>query len=140
VTPPPVQQPGTSGPDVPDPHAGDADGPTRFARIWCRAVYPETATSMTRAEFEEHLLELTRRLHRALHARPFSPAPGREVGAALVAAHCTTPDSLPRILGIIDAYLALYCADAGRLPAEEARNRCSRLQHAIAAGFAQSLR
>nr|WP_227870438.1 MULTISPECIES: EAL domain-containing protein [Streptomyces] len=107
--------------------------------MWCRAVYPETATSMTRDEFEAHLVGLTRQLAEALHARPFSPVPGRAVGEALVAAHCTTADALPRILGIIDAYLPLYCAGDGELAAEEARVRCGRLQHAIASGFAASL-
>ncbi|GAA1933331.1 cyclic Di-GMP phosphodiesterase RmdA [Streptomyces sodiiphilus] len=115
------------------------DGPERFARIWCRAVYPGTATSMTRPEFESYLLALTRRLSAALHARPFDPAPGRGVGDALVAAHCTAPESLPQILGVIDAYLLLYCGDPERLPAEEGRARCSRLQHAVAAGFARAL-
>ncbi|SFC46826.1 putative bifunctional diguanylate cyclase/phosphodiesterase [Streptomyces aidingensis] len=115
------------------------DGPARFARIWSRAVYPATATSMTRPEFEAHLLGLTRTLAEALHARPFDPSPGRGVGEALVAAHCTAPDSLPRILGVLDAYLLLYCLDAQALPAEEARARCARLQHAIAAGFSQAL-
>jgi diguanylate cyclase (GGDEF)-like protein/PAS domain S-box-containing protein len=137
VTPPPAGRPDAGDPD----RSADAgDGPSRFARIWCRAVYPETATSMTRAEFEGHLLRLTRQLSQALHAHPFSPAPGRAVGEALVAAHCTTPESLPRILGIIDAYLALYCADPGQLSVEEARARCARLQHAMASGFAHSLR
>jgi diguanylate cyclase (GGDEF)-like protein/PAS domain S-box-containing protein len=115
------------------------DGLRRFARIWCRAVYPATATSMTRAEFEELLLGLTRRLAEALRARPFDPSPGRAVGAALVAAHCTSPDSLPRVLGVVDAYLLLYCADPAELPPEEGRSRCARLQHAISAGFAESL-
>nr|WP_245833944.1 EAL domain-containing protein [Streptomyces aidingensis] len=107
--------------------------------MWSRAVYPATATSMTRPEFEAHLLGLTRTLAEALHARPFDPSPGRGVGEALVAAHCTAPDSLPRILGVLDAYLLLYCLDAQALPAEEARARCARLQHAIAAGFSQAL-
>lgn len=94
---------------------------------------------MTRAEFEQHLLVLARRLCRALHARPFDPTPGRAVGDALVAAHCTSPESLPQILGVIDAYLLLYCADPGVLTPEEGRIRCGRLQHAISAGFARAL-
>ncbi|GAB2903865.1 putative bifunctional diguanylate cyclase/phosphodiesterase [Streptomyces mayteni] len=115
------------------------DGPRRFARILCRAVFPATATSMTSAEFEELLVGLTTRLATALHARPFDPTPARAVGEALVAAHCTAADSLPRVLGVIDAYLVLYCADPATLAPDESRNRCARLQHAIAAGFAQAL-
>nr|WP_323369210.1 EAL domain-containing protein [Streptomyces alkaliterrae] len=111
----------------------------RFATIWSRAVYPTTATSMTRAEFERHLVPLTERLCTALHARPFDPADAREVGSALVAAHCTSPEALPQVLGVVDAYLLLYCSDPQRLPTEEGRARCARLQHAIAAGFARAL-
>ncbi|MDK1471994.1 EAL domain-containing protein [Streptomyces sp. 549] len=121
-----------------DPHR-QPDGVRRFATIWSRAVYPTTATCMTRTEFEQHLLPLARRLSDALHAHPFNPAPARDVGSALVAAHCTSPDALPQILGVLDAYLLLYCADRDVLPGEEGRARCARLQHALAAGFARAL-
>ncbi|MEU9609223.1 EAL domain-containing protein [Streptomyces sp. NPDC048057] len=114
----------------------------RFATIWSRAVFPVTATSLTRAEVEEHLLPLARRLCALLHARPFDPGPAQDVGAALIEAHCTDPEALTRTLGVIDAYLVLYCGDAGaeELPVEDGRTRCTRLQHAVAAGFAQGLR
>ncbi len=117
-----------------------ADGLRRFATIWSRAVYPATATSMTRAEFEEHLRPLAVRLGEALHAHPFSPAPGREVGEALVAAHCTAPEALPQILGVVESYLVLYSTEGDPLPVDEGRARCSRLQHAVAAGFSRALR
>ncbi len=118
----------------------ERDGLVRFATIWSRAVYPATATSMTRAEFEDYLLPLARTLGDALRARPFSPAPGREVGAALVAAHCTDPEALPQILGVIESYLVLYASESERLPVDEGRARCARLQHAVAAGFSRALR
>jgi diguanylate cyclase (GGDEF)-like protein/PAS domain S-box-containing protein len=127
------------------PHADGAHEPPsgllRLAKNWCRAVYPATATSMTRAEFEELLLRLSGRLADALLAQPFDPAPGRAVGEELVAAHCTAPESLPRTLGVLDAELPAACAaPAARAPgADEARERCTRLQHAIAAGFAGAL-
>ncbi|EST36913.1 hypothetical protein N566_15790 [Streptomycetaceae bacterium MP113-05] len=117
-----------------------ADGLRRFATIWSRAVYPATATSMTRAEFEDHLYPLAVRLGEALHSHPFTPAPGREVGEALVGAHCTAPDALPQILGVVESYLVLYSSEKTSLPVEEGRARCSRLQHAVAAGFAKALR
>ena len=51
---------------------------SRFAAIWSRAIYPVTATSMTRAEFEQHLLPLARTLRDALQykyiAMPVTPA------------------------------------------------------------------
>ncbi|MFF9194198.1 putative bifunctional diguanylate cyclase/phosphodiesterase [Streptomyces sp. NPDC014779] len=130
---------------VPSQPAGSvADGPEdrlrRFVTIWSRAVFPVTATSMTRQEFERHLLPPARELCEALHARPFETTPAHRVGQALVAAHCTDPDALARSLGVVDAYLVLYCGDEQGVGAEELRARCSRLQHAMAAGFAQALR
>ncbi|MEU9014869.1 EAL domain-containing protein [Streptomyces sp. NPDC048479] len=113
----------------------------RFATIWSRAIFPVTATSMNRPELEKHLLPLARRLRESLHARPFDPQAAQRVGAALVEAHCTDPEALSRTLGVVDAYLVLYCgAGDPEQPAEESRARCARLQHAVAAGFAHGLR
>ncbi|MFI9611696.1 putative bifunctional diguanylate cyclase/phosphodiesterase [Streptomyces sp. NPDC052023] len=120
----------------------EPDGPEdrlrRFARIWSRAVYPATSTSLTRPEFEGQLLPLARRLRAALLARTYDAAEGRAVGAALVDAHCTDPEALSHALDCVDAYLVLYCGDDG--PQEDLRARSARLQHAMAAGFAQALR
>ncbi|MFJ4466475.1 putative bifunctional diguanylate cyclase/phosphodiesterase [Streptomyces sp. NPDC089424] len=122
--------------------SAEPDGPEdrlrRFATIWSRAVYPATSTSLTRSEFEEQLLPLARRLSAALRARAFDAAEGRAVGAALVGTHCTDPEALSHALDCVDAYLVLYCGDDG--PQEDLRARSSRLQHAMAAGFAQALR
>jgi diguanylate cyclase (GGDEF)-like protein/PAS domain S-box-containing protein len=112
----------------------------RFAAIWSRAIYPVTATSMTRTEFEDHLVPLACVLSDALRARPFDPRAAVPVGAALVDAHCTDPEALPSILGVIDAYLVLYCPPDPELPAEDSRARCARLQHAVTVGFSQALR
>ncbi|MFE5634481.1 putative bifunctional diguanylate cyclase/phosphodiesterase [Streptomyces sp. NPDC056463] len=112
----------------------------RFVTIWSRATFPVTATSMTRAEFEQQLMPLARELCAALHDRSLDTAPAHGVGAALVGIHCTEPDALSRTLGVIDAYLVLYCGDEDATSTEELRARCSRLQHAMAAGFAQALR
>ncbi|WKX73495.1 bifunctional diguanylate cyclase/phosphodiesterase [Streptomyces sp. XD-27] len=117
------------------------DGPLRrFAAVWNRAVFPATATSTTREEFEEFLLPLARRLQAALRAPSFDTQAAYEVGAALVDAHVTDPDALPQILGTIDTCLVPYCAPDLPLPPEEARARCTRLQHALAAGFVRELR
>ncbi|MCT9009222.1 putative bifunctional diguanylate cyclase/phosphodiesterase [Streptomyces rhizosphaerihabitans] len=120
----------------------EPDGPEdrlrRFATIWSRAVFPVTSTSLTRPEFEEQLLPLARRLSEALRARNFEAAAGRTVGAALVAAHCTDPEALSRALDCVDAYLVLYCGEDG--PGEALRTRSARLQHAMAAGYAEALR
>ncbi|GAA2244321.1 cyclic Di-GMP phosphodiesterase RmdA [Streptomyces amakusaensis] len=128
--------------------AADPDGLEdrlrRFATIWSRAVFPVTATSLTRAEVEEHLLPLARMLSESLHARVFDPRAAQRIGAALVEAHCTDPEALSRTLGVVDAYLVLYCgigsAQGNDPAAEDGRARCARLQHAVAAGFAGALR
>ncbi|MFH8791212.1 putative bifunctional diguanylate cyclase/phosphodiesterase [Streptomyces sp. NPDC017941] len=125
--------------------SAEPDGPEdrlrRFATIWSRALFPVTATSITRPDFERLLLPLARRLREALDERVFAAAGSEAVGESLVAAHCTEPEALSRTLDVVDAYLVLYCgADAGSGEREELRARCSRIQHAVAAGFARALR
>ncbi|MFE7276964.1 putative bifunctional diguanylate cyclase/phosphodiesterase [Streptomyces sp. NPDC057623] len=122
----------SAGPDGPE------DRLRRFATIWSRAVFPVTSTSSTRPEFEEQLLPLARRLSEALRSRTFDADEGKAVGAALVGAHCTDPEALSRSLDCVDAYLVLYCGADG--DQEDLRARSARLQHAMAAGFAQALR
>lgn len=122
--------------------SGEADGPEgrvrRFATIWSRAIFPVTATSLTRPEFELQLVPLARRLRDALLERVFDSGEGQAVGAALIGTHCTDPEALSRTLDCVDAYLVLYCGEEGRQ--EELRARSARLQHAVAAGFAAALR
>ncbi|MER6534836.1 putative bifunctional diguanylate cyclase/phosphodiesterase [Streptomyces sp. 900105755] len=117
---------------------GPEDRLRRFATIWSRAVFPVTSTSLTRPEFEEQLLPLARRLSEILLAHGFDTDEARQVGAALIDAHCTDPEALTRSLDCVDAYLVLYCGEDG--PQDEMRMRSSRIQHAMAAGFAQALR
>ncbi|MEU3522366.1 EAL domain-containing protein [Streptomyces sp. NPDC038707] len=122
--------------------SAEPDGPEdrlrRLTTIWSRAVYPVTSTSLIRAEFAEQLLPLARRLSELLRARNFDADAAKAVGAALVGAHCTDPEALVRTLDCVDAYLVLYCGEDG--PQDELRLRSSRLQHAMAAGYAQALR
>ena len=122
--------------------SAEPDGPEdrlrRLTTIWSRALYPVTSTSLTRAEFEGQLLPLAYRLSELLRARNFDAEAARAVGAALVAAHCTDPEALSRTLDCVDAYLVLYCGGDG--PQDELRMRSSRLQHAMAAGYAHALR
>ncbi|MEV7977944.1 EAL domain-containing protein [Streptomyces sp. NPDC086519] len=117
---------------------GPEDRLRRYATIWSRAVFPVTSTSLTRPEFEEQLLPLARRLSEILLAHGFDADEARQVGAALIDAHCTDPEALTRSLDCVDAYLVLYCGEDG--PQDELRMRSSRIQHAMAAGFAQALR
>ncbi|MFF2650124.1 putative bifunctional diguanylate cyclase/phosphodiesterase [Streptomyces sp. NPDC058045] len=120
----------------------EQDGPQdrlrRFATIWSRAIFPVTATSLTRPEFEQQLLPLAGLLRDALLARSFDAEAGRRTGAALIEVHCTDPEALSRTLDVVDAYLVLYCGGDG--PGEDLRARSARIQHAVAAGFAEALR
>lgn len=122
--------------------SAEPDGPEdrlrRFATIWSRAVFPVASTSSTRPEFEARLLAPARLLSDALRARSFDPGAGRAAGAALVEAHCTDPEALSRTLDCVEAYLVLYCGGDG--DREALRARSARLQHAMAAGFAEALR
>ncbi|MFF3618380.1 putative bifunctional diguanylate cyclase/phosphodiesterase [Streptomyces sp. NPDC002467] len=132
---------GSAAPGV-SPKGGLEDRIARFATIWGRAIFPVTATSLTRPEFERHLVPLTRTLTEALHARAFDASTAQRVGAELVAVHCTDPEALAGTLGVIESYLVLYCggADGAGGSTEECRARCARLQHGIAAGYARALR
>ncbi|MCX5262635.1 bifunctional diguanylate cyclase/phosphodiesterase [Streptomyces sp. NBC_00199] len=122
--------------------SAEPDGPEdrlrRFVTIWSRAVYPVTSTSLTRLELEEELLPLARRLREALLQRTLDAEAAKGVGAALVDVHCTDPEALSRTLDCVDAYLVLYCGEDG--PQEDLRTRASRLQHAMAGGYATALR
>ncbi|AXI77355.1 putative bifunctional diguanylate cyclase/phosphodiesterase [Peterkaempfera bronchialis] len=125
-----------------DPAAarGPRDALERFAAVWCRAVYPVSTTSLSRAELQAYLETLAARLHSLLAGRPFHPWPARDIGAALVRAHCTDPQALAQTLDVIESYLLLYCpADLSGEPGT-ARNRLTRLQHHLAAGYARELR
>ncbi|MYU19090.1 GGDEF domain-containing protein, partial [Streptomyces sp. SID8361] len=87
------------------PAPTDSEPLRRFAGIWCRAVHPLAATTMTPEAFEEYLLPLAHRLSAALRSSPFDTEAAYGVGAALVDAQCTEPEALPAILGVIDAHL-----------------------------------
>ncbi|MEK0099348.1 GGDEF domain-containing protein, partial [Streptomyces sp. A475] len=118
--------------------SGEADGPEgrlrRFATIWSRAIFPVTATSLTRVEFEQELMPLARRLRDALGERNLDAPAAQAVGAALIGVHCTDPEALTRTLDVVDAYLVLYCRPDEDRREEELRARCARLQHSVAAG------
>lgn len=121
---------------------GPEDRLRRFATIWSRAIYPVTATSLTRPEFEQVLVPLARTMRDVLAARALDAAQGQAVGAALVDVHCTDPEALSRTLDVVDAYLVLYCGEEARTAEREddLQARCARLQHTVAAGFAAALR
>lgn len=88
------------------------------------------------ADAEVFFEALTDRLVDALTAEPFDPEPGRQVGAALVAAHFTNAEALGRTVETIgDGLLAeLQAADP-----DEARGRLLRLLGTLSEGFTHAL-
>ncbi|TGB00035.1 putative bifunctional diguanylate cyclase/phosphodiesterase, partial [Streptomyces palmae] len=128
---------GASGTDGRQDH--QETGPHAFAARWSRAVHPTTATPLTLAEFEHYLVPLARRLGTALRAPEFDTQSAYEVGAALVDVQCSEPEALPHILGVVDAHLVEYFPTE-EIGEDDRRARCSRLQHALAAGFVRELR
>jgi diguanylate cyclase (GGDEF)-like protein/PAS domain S-box-containing protein len=101
----------------------------RLAGAWARAVARTSYTPMSRRELTAYLTELAEKLVTAARAGSFDPAPAREVGAALVAAHLIQPEALDRTLSLLGAEL-------DGCPPE----RLGAIQGALAAGYAQALR
>lgn len=101
----------------------------RLARSWARAIAPTSYVPMNRRELVTYLTDLATRLIATMRAASFDSAPAREVGAALVAAHLTQPESLDRTLAVIGTQF-------GGCPAD----RLSAVQGALAAGYVHTLR
>jgi hypothetical protein len=111
-----------------------------FAAIWSRALYPSTRTDLTRDQLTTLLTPLAWQLRKALHQDRFDPRTARSVGYDLVRGHSDEPDALAQTLGVMDAYLLLYFPPPEPFSGPIARARSARLQHAVAAGFAEALR
>ncbi|HEU5332356.1 MAG TPA: bifunctional diguanylate cyclase/phosphodiesterase [Actinocrinis sp.] len=108
------------------------DAVEAVARAWTRAIADTSYVTYTSAEADELLHEHTRTAAAALRGEGPEPVrAGREIGAALVAAHYTDPQSLAATLGVF-AQLGPALGGASRGLAE--------LQGAIAAGYAAALR
>jgi diguanylate cyclase (GGDEF)-like protein len=85
---------------------------------------------------EDRLSALTVRLVEALHSEPFDPAPGLDVGAALVDAHFTSPETLGHTVELLGS--RLLAAD-GRVAAG-LQPRVASIQGRVAAGYAAAMR
>jgi diguanylate cyclase (GGDEF)-like protein len=121
---------------------GTLGGLAGFARDWARAVGDTSYVPMTRLEVESYLRGQAERLVVALCAEPFSTAPGYRIGAELVAAHLSAPETLGRTIQIIADRLlsAVGLASGERLPVAETHARLSALLGALAAGNSRALR
>jgi diguanylate cyclase len=116
--------------------AGPLPGPACFARAWAAALVGTSYVTMTRAEMEEFLGQLTIQLATALRAQPFAAGVGYEVGASLVTVDLCSPEGLGRTIRVIEERLL---SDLG-LPGAENRCRLARLLETLATGFARALR
>ena len=119
------------------PGAGPSDDPAfdvaAFAGRWAQSVAGTSYVPMNRVEIEAHLTVLGADLLATWFRRPFNPERARDVGAALVDAHFTSPDTLARTV----ALLPMLCGP-GVISGEELR-RLASIQGALAAGYTARL-
>jgi diguanylate cyclase (GGDEF)-like protein/PAS domain S-box-containing protein len=101
----------------------------RVARAWALSIAGTSYVSMGGREVQDFLTTLAARLIRVLTAEKFEATEVHEVGATLVAAHFTQPETLERTLAV----LAEQFTRAPQL-------RVAQIQGALAAGYAQALR
>jgi diguanylate cyclase (GGDEF)-like protein/PAS domain S-box-containing protein len=101
----------------------------RFARAWALAIAGTSYVSMGGREVQDFLTTLAARLIRVLTAERFEPPEAHEVGATLVAAHFTQPETLERTLGVLADQFA-----------HAPQKRVAEIQGGLAAGYAQALR
>ncbi len=117
------------------PTSTGSAGLTKFARTWAGALAGTSYVPLRPAEIEQRLRGLAERLVAAVLAEPFSPNPGHEIAADLVAGDFAVPEVLGRTVEVIDRHLL---ADAG-LTDTEYRRRLSGLLGALTIGFSWAL-
>ncbi len=138
MTGPPSPGPDASPPGTAAPggSAAGGGGLAGFAREWARAVGDTSYVPMTRAEVEARLLGLAERIAALVRAEPFRPSEGYRIGAELVSAHLSAPDTLGRTVEVISERLLPATDMAGA----EARRRLAAVLGNLAAGHSRALR
>jgi diguanylate cyclase len=116
--------------------AGPRDGREEFVRAWARVLAHTSYIRMTRAESDEFLRGLLRRMETALRAEPFSNLPGHEIGTDLVNADYAAPAALGRTVAVIQSRLL---DDLGLTEAKYAE-RLPKLLEAVTIGGSQAQR
>jgi diguanylate cyclase (GGDEF)-like protein/PAS domain S-box-containing protein len=107
----------------------------RFVHEWAQAVIGTSYVSMDLSGVEEYLRPHANRLAASLSDEPFTPTAAHQVGAAMVAAHFTSPQTLNRTITVLPALLAYLEGDE-----QELRSRLHALQGGLAHGYASALR
>ncbi len=105
-----------------------------FARGWANAIAGTSYVPLDSAGLRTLLEALTARLLQTLLTERFDGSVARDVGAALVAAHCTNPDSLGRTLVVLPDLCSGLDGDQNALA-----GRVAQISGAVAAGFARAL-
>jgi diguanylate cyclase (GGDEF)-like protein len=106
-----------------------------FAAAWAGALAGTSYVPLRPAQIEQRLQDLAARLVDAVLAEPFTPNPGYEVAAALVAGDFAVPEVLGRTIETVDDRLL---SDVG-LTGGEPRRRLASLLGALAIGFSRTL-
>jgi diguanylate cyclase (GGDEF)-like protein/PAS domain S-box-containing protein len=94
-----------------DTHATRARG--EFVERWARTVVATSCVPTSATGVMARLREFADRLVDVLFAEPFDPAPARDVGTELVAAHCTGGETIGRTVEMVGDWLLGELAAAG---------------------------
>jgi diguanylate cyclase (GGDEF)-like protein/PAS domain S-box-containing protein len=138
-----------SEPNLPGIDDGDGDGDphsdgwrSNFITQWAQAIAETSYVSMGTAQLEAFAADLTADLTGLLRAPSYDTAAGRRIGAALVAAHCTGPETLSRSLMLLSERLSEVrrLSSSQRRTALDLDRRVSRVIGDIAGGYAAALR
>ncbi len=116
---------------------GPESGSQRYARAWGDAIAGTSYVSLVESEINEMLVGLAEQLRDALHQEPFDASRARQVGAALIQAHFTGPDTLGRSLEIMGTRMASDLV-AGDLASDVVADRVAALQGMCAAGYVEA--
>jgi diguanylate cyclase (GGDEF)-like protein/PAS domain S-box-containing protein len=113
----------------------------RFADAWGRAIANTSYVTLSPAELDEHLRELTSRLAKVLHGEPFDADAAADeatgVGASLVRQHFT---GVKTVAATIEVFQDCFLAAVGLPDDAVFRGRLSTVCGAIAAGYSAELR
>lgn len=108
-----------------------------YARIWASAIAGTSYVPLSRDEVLYLLEELARELIDGLLSEPFSADAARAVGARMVQAHFTDAATIERSVHVLGERLL---DEFGLIHNARLRGRISRLQGALAHGYARALR
>jgi diguanylate cyclase (GGDEF)-like protein len=114
-----------------------AVGLAALARDWSQAVTGTVYVPASRTDLESYLLGQLQRITDAVSAEPFSPAVGYRIGAHLVTAHLSAPETLGRTVQLLTERLA---EAAGVSEAPEGRRRLAAILGGLVAGHSRAVR